>query len=514
MFDELIRRALASASEPNPPSPALLTRAVAEGEARRRRRLAGLVTTAALAVVAAGTVVATRRGGEEIVGVSPTPATTGSAGTTTPPPSPSASNEPTTNPPTTSVTTTISVHALPPTVPGGTSAPFVAQPPEPEPLPCDPAPELTADRVTVSVVGPAPERWDGVLAWRYADVRPVAIELWGPGGLATTITDSVPDDPEQWYCPTGLLPAGYDGRFVWATVGGHGGCAACAAAPPRARLFRADVTTGDVTEAWSSTGDDQVVRAVPATDGSVSVLSGPRFGSQGQLRFVPSSEHAWIGERTWELDGPLVDAQVAVAGSDPLARPYVVYVTGGPYGSPTTLHVVVLGEGDQERTFDLTGVAIEPGVIGVGVAPDGGGVLVTERWEGIGAVRLVRLAGGEPEYVGSGACWTSTGLIARSTWSNDSEQRYDEPGTVQLVRPSDLAVVADFDLNTYGGALACLPGDRVAFTAYDAVSADPTAGIEAGVLPDSQRILILVAGESTEVVRAPDLWVIGRNADD
>lgn len=505
--DDLIRRALGAwRAEPEPAS-SILDRAIASGA--RRRRVVGALVLSASAVVVIGGVLTLTRGADELVGVAPSPPTTSPVASAAPTPAQMPTTMPTivTAPSTSPMTSTASV---PPTL--VTSPPFVQQPPDPTLGTCDPVPELTVERLELSVDGSVPPQSDGVLTQRYVEFRPTGIELWGTDGHAATLRDTVPDDPDQWYCPTGLVPMGYDGRFLWAAVGGSGGCEACAGAPLRSRLFRADVTTRSVTEAWTSAGDDQVLGMLPAADGSVSVLAGPRFGATGDLGFRPSSADAGIGERTWSLDGPLVDARLVVAGTDPLTRPYVVYVTGGPYGSPTTLHVVVLGERDQVFELDLTGVVLQPGILGV--SPDGVGVLLQERWEGLGAVLLVRLDSGDSISVGSGGCWTSSGLLARSTWTYDSERIYGDPGTIELVNPADLAVVADLGLDTYGGALACLGGERIALSAFDGVPWDPTTGAAASVVPGSERLVIIEQGGVTELTADPDLRAVGRNGND
>lgn len=510
MDDDLIRRALGSEGHPDP-TPGLLQRAVADGTARRRRRRAGVAAAAALAVVGAGAIVATRGGNEEIVGVSPTSGVSTLPNTTTVASTPPLTTAPavaSTSPSSSSTSSSTSAPSSPSTLPVGTSPPFVEPPAR---LPCDPGPELTAERVSSSVDGPLPQRRDAVIVQRQADLL-TSIELWGPDGRAATLSDDVPDDPDRWYCPTGLRPMGYDGRFLWSSVDSSAGCSMCDPTPLRSRLFRADLTTGEVTEAWSSSGSDQVLAASPATDGSVSVLTGPRFGVAGDLVFRPSSTDSWIGERTWALDGPLVDARLFVAGTDPGAPPVVVYITGGRFLPPASLHVVVLGASEQDVEVDMTGLMLDPGIIGV--SPDGTGVLVQERWEGIGAVYLVRTGGGSPEYVGSGACWTSTGAIARSTWTYDSEVVYEQPGTIELVEPVGLSVVADLRLDSYGGALACLGGERVAVSAFEAVPADVASGSASSVVPGSERLLLVDPGGVTELANDPALRVVGRNAND
>jgi hypothetical protein len=495
----------------------LLQRSIELGSARRRRRALGASGVGAALVLLAGLAVSIRGADDQIVGVSPStidsvPPVVG----TTEAPASTAVTASTGTSTSTSTTTTSLAPATTTMAPAPTTtepAAPIAPPVTEPPLHCTPAPELTVDSIVFELIGAPPAQGDGFFVQRPAAGAPyrfAVIELWSPTGVAARLTDTIPDLPEESWCPTGLRPITYDGRWIWIASGAAGECVICQPVF-RTRVFRADAVTGEVSEMWVSEPGQRALDVRPVADGA-SILSGPWPGHPELAITGVGGVNADAGW-TWPVDGPVLDGDMTFMPAGDRSSLRVSYTTGGPIaiGNPR-LHVIA-HEDAREYVVDLAGHVFSPTLLGW--SPDGKSMLIRDDWEGLGvSVVDFDLAAPErstTEYIGPAACWTDSGLMARATWEFSSESIYASPGSIELV-DADVVPVANLGLDTFGGQLACLTGERVVFASYQAVRA--TVETEAAVVAGSRRLIMAQAATAPVEISTEEVWVLERNAVD
>jgi hypothetical protein len=269
----------------------------------------------------------------------------------------------------------------------------------------------------------------------------------------------------------------------------------------RSRLFRVDAVTGEVANLWTSELGEDVLDLVPDGAGGATIVTGPvnEELSVSVVRVTPGSTGETVS--SWSVGSTAV-----VSASLQAATGRVAFTMTSPapwnHWLPQ-LHVVQIGRaGDQ--VVELVGQMMFPVVLGW--QPGGDRVLLQDTWENISAATIDAAAGDPLETItrlADYACWMESGALAVAGWDSGYGEDEGTPGTIELVDAAG-AVTADFGLETLGGQLACLAGDKVAFT-----SSPPG---EFGSVTDDSRVLTIAGpdGASSEVGRGP-MWVAHRD---
>lgn len=512
MNDDAISRALGAGADPGSPDGVSIGDAIARGTRRRRRRVWAASGLAACVLAGAGfAVVATNDRPESVVGVSPstdgmpttvapaTPSSLVQTSSSTPAPRGNPPSTPSTSTTTTtpSTTTTLPLTTAPPTTVGAVPPPEL-----PPPVECPATHELTAGNIQVATISAPPAAGDGFLAIRTDDMgATTALELWSASGQVATVTDTVPElEGEYWFCPTQPRPLGYDGEWIWFWSGGYPSCADCVV--DRSRVFRADAATGEVVEAWTSDLGEDVLELVPDGAGGATIVTGPvpdRL-EVAVVRITPGSP----GERVWSWS-VATTAVVSASLQESTGRVAFTATNPNPWAHwPQELHVAQIGQ-TENVVVGLSGQMMFPVVLGW--QPGGNRLIVQDTWEDIRAF-TIDVGSGEPSStltrLADHACWTASGMLAVAGWDTGYGEDEGTPGSIELIDTTSGAVAADFGLHTLGGQLACLSGDRVAFTAY------PPGAY--GSIGDDEKVLTIAGpgGAPIEAGRGP-VWVVHRD---
>ncbi len=501
--DELIRRALGTDAESSPLDPGLIDGALERGSRRRRRRVwcasglsACLLAGAGFAAVAANgdseSVVGVAHSTIETVAPAPAPSTTDTVAPATERPSSTS----------TSSTSSIAPSSLP-TVTTTTLPPGVNPVPPPPTVPivrpeC-PAEVLTVDSVVferhMATVVPGETFFVGRMGGSGLDT---VTELWTASGRVATLTDTVADVGDPWWCPTRLRPLAFDGRWIWATSGGQ--CdydQACSV--PRTRVMRADLETGEVVEIWGADNAGPVLDALGDGAGGASIVTGPTVEQPSIDLVVVASD----GAPRLEWSTPAQPQAIVAADIDGDSG-VLAYTEGAPRGAQAGLFVVDLSDG-KRRALDLTNQMIAPVPNGWS---DDGRLLLNESWEGIGSSLIVEVPPGDaalslvPGYFGA-SCWWDGVTLARATWALGTEPESWESGSIELVDRSG-AVVSDFGIEALGSGMACLSTGEVVFTDYTRVR-------DSG---NWQSAFVMITGQDSPPVEITSGYAYHRNATD